>query len=178
MTLEVARDMEPDERAVEPQTFDAYVRERSVALQRFAYLVTRHPEDARDAVQDALVGLFPRYAQVAAAGSVDAYVHRSIANAAVSRWRKGGRLVPVAEPEDVRADGRPLEEAVTDAEVAWDLIGELPPAQRTAVVLRYWSDATFADIGAALGCPEATARSHVHRALARLRAHLGEDDHA
>ena len=44
------------------RTFEDYVRERSVALQRFAYLVTRHPEDARDAVESgrADAGFFMR----------------------------------------------------------------------------------------------------------------------
>ena len=44
----LVRDVEPDAPPAEPRTFDDYVRERSVALQRFAYLVTRHHEDARD----------------------------------------------------------------------------------------------------------------------------------
>jgi DNA-directed RNA polymerase specialized sigma24 family protein len=42
------------------------------------------------------------------------------------------------------------------------------------VVLRFYQDLSFAEVGAALGCPEATARSHVHRALATLRVRLEE----
>lgn len=51
---------------------------------------------------------------------------------------------------------------------------ELPATQRAAVVLRFYGDLSFAEIGAALGCPEATARSHVHRAMASLRSRLKE----
>lgn len=158
------------------RTFEEYVRERSVALQRFAYLVTRHPEDARDAVQDALVGLWPRFDSVRAAGDVDAYVHRSIVNASVSRWRRSRRLVPVEAPEDLPGGGVPgFEDEVLDAEVAWGLLEALGPDQRAAVVLRYWSGLSFAEIAGHLGCAEATARSHVHRALTRLRTQLVED---
>lgn len=71
--------------------FEDYVATRSVALQRFAYLVTRNAEDARDLVQDALLGLYPRWSRVSAAGNVDAYVKRSIVNAGISRWRRTGR---------------------------------------------------------------------------------------
>ena len=87
------------------RTFEEYVRARSVALQRFAYLVTRHPEDARDAVQDALIGLWPRFDEVRARGDVDAYVHRSIVNASVSRWRKTRHSTPVEAPQDLPQAG-------------------------------------------------------------------------
>lgn len=173
--LEVVLSEQPTD---EPRTFDDYVRARSVALQKYAFLVTRNTEDARDAVQDALIGLYPRWEQVSASGGVDAYVRRSVVNAAVSRWRKVRRLMPVAEPEDRDAAGsaRRLDDAVTDAHVAWQLCDRLPPLQRAAVVLRFFDDLSFAEVGEALGCPEATSRSHVHRALARLRSELGEED--
>ena len=161
------------------RTFEDYVRERSVALQRFAYLVTRHPEDARDAVQDALIGLWPRFDDVRAYGDVDAYVHRSIVNASVSRWRKTRRSTPVEAPEDLpQAAASGFEDELADADAAWRLCATLPPDQRAAVVLRYWSGQSFAEIADVLGCAEATARSHVHRALTRLRTTLMEDGHA
>lgn len=159
-------------------TFDAYVRTRSVALRRFAYLVTRNHSDAEDALQDALLGLYPRFDAVAAGGGVDAYVRRSIVNASVSRWRKVGRISVTDAPENwVRdPDRRGLDDAVVDAALAWDLCGELPPVQRAAVVLRFYDDLSFAEIAGVLDCPEATARSHVHRALTKLRTRLIGDD--
>lgn len=158
------------------RTFEEYVRERSVALQRFAYLVTRHPEDARDAVQDALIGLWPRFDSVRAGGDVDAYVHRSIVNASVSRWRRTRRTLPVEAPEDLpSARVASFEDELVDADAAWRLCATLGPDQRAAVVLRYWSGLSYAEIAESLGCAEATARSHVHRALTRLRTQLVED---
>lgn len=161
------------DRGVE-ETFDAYVRARSAPLQRFAYLVTGNGEEARDCVQDALVGLYPRWETVRAHGEVDAYVHRSIVNAAVTRWRKGGRrTVPVADPGVLDRTSAPDHAGgVADAALARQLCDELPPAQRAAVVLRFWSDRSFAEIGEVLGCTETTARSHVHRALTKLRTRL------
>lgn len=156
------------------ESFDDYVRRRSVALQRFAYLITHDREDARDCVQDALIGLLPRWAAVAAGGHVDAYVRRSIVNASVSRWRKDGRVVPVAEP--VADWGRGVPDptlAWDDADEAWRLCRDLPPLQRAAVVLRFYHDLPFAEVARVLGCTESTARSHVFRALAALRARLG-----
>jgi RNA polymerase sigma-70 factor (sigma-E family) len=155
-------------------SFEDYVTLRSAALLRFAFLITRNREDAHDAVQEALTGLYPRWRQVAAQGQVDAYVRRSIVNAHVSAWRKVRRLFPTAEPEasataPVVADAA---DRVADADQALRLCGELPPMQRAAVVLRFYEDRSFAEIAAILGCPEPTARSHVHRALASLRTRL------
>ncbi|MFZ1412327.1 MAG: RNA polymerase sigma factor, partial [Micropruina sp.] len=61
---------------------------------------------------------------------------------------------------------------VVAADQVWRLCGELPPAQRAAVVLRFYEDLSFAEIAEALGCREATARSHVHRAMVLLRSRL------
>lgn len=158
------------------ESFDDYVRRRSVGLQRFAYLITRDREDALDCVQDALLGLFPRWDAVAAGGGVDAYVHRSIVNASVSRWRKTGRVTPVADPVADWSHGVPdPTHLVDDADEAWRLCRDLPPLQRAAIVLRFYHDLPFAEVAKTLDCTEATARSHVFRALAALRSRLGGD---
>lgn len=142
--------------------FEDYVATRSVALQRFAYLICRDVEDARDLVQDALLGLYPRWAAVVAKGNPDAYVKRSIVNASVSRWRRSGK----EHPTDL-TDLGPVEPdhagQVTDAEVAWALYETLPPVQRAAVVLRFYDDLDFSAIANILSCPEATARSSTAR---------------
>ena len=68
---------------------------------------------------------------------------------------------PGPDPVERRELGRALEAA----------LAELRPDQRAAIVLRYESGLSFDEIGAVLGVPEVTARSHVHRArkeLARL----------
>ena len=157
-----------------PDDFEAFVTARGPALMRFAYLVTGDRAECSDLVQEALERAWPRWASLVERGSQEAYLRRSIANGAVSRWRKLRRVVPVAEPP--LPDVPPPD---SDAEVAWQLCAELPRAQRAAVVLRFYEDLSYAEIAAVLDCAEATARSHVHRALTALRARLtagGEDD--
>jgi RNA polymerase sigma-70 factor (sigma-E family) len=158
------------------QTFDAYVRGKGDGLIRLAWLVTRNWDDARDCVQDAFVGVYPRWSDLARSDRLDAYVNRSVVNAAITCARRRRRATPVAEPQlllRAPVGGDPAAEVV-GADAAWRLCADLPPKQRAAVVLRFYRDLDFAEIGEILGCPEATARSHVHRALAALRAQLGE----
>lgn len=149
--------------------FAEYVAARGPSLQRFAYLVTGDPAECADLVQEALAGAWPRWEALVAKGSHEAYLRRSIANGAVSRWRKLRRLVPMAEPPSGAMQPGP---DAADAEVAWQLCAELPPLQRAAVVLRFYEDLSYADIADVLDCAEPTARSHVHRALTTLRGRL------
>ena len=153
-----------------PEQFAEWVAARGGALQRFAYLTTGSRDDAADLVQEALARAYPRWDGLAARGTAEAYVRRSIVNAAISRWRKDHRVSTgsIAEPPPV--DDSAQQQA--DSDHAWALCSGLPPQQRAAVVLRFYEDLSFAEIARVLDCPESTARSHVHRALASLRAHL------
>lgn len=155
--------------------FEEFVVTRSSALQRFAYLVTGSHEEARDAVQEALIGLYPRWERVA--DKAEAYARRSILNANVSRWRKFGREVlpvePVASPPD---PSNPFA-AVEDRDQAARLFATLPVRQRAVVVMRFYEQLSYAEIADALGVAESTARSLVHRALGALRAILQEENH-
>lgn len=154
----------------DPQHVAEWVAARGPALQRFAFLVTGSASDAPDLVQEALARALPRWESLVARGTAEAYLRRSIVNAAISAWRKTGRQLPTGEPPvPPVGDGS---QTRADADHAWALCAELPPRQRAAVVLRFYEDLAFAEIGALLGCPESTARSHVHRALATLRGRL------
>ena len=159
-------------------TFEDYVRTRSDGLVRLACLITRDWEEARDAVQDALVSVYPRWQGLDADGR-DAYVRRAVTNACLARLRRLRRVRPVGDPALLAA--APV---VTDpgaqvvlADAAWTLCAELPPVQRMAVVLRFYDDLSFTEVAQALGCREATARSYIHRALKTLRARCQSGDH-
>lgn len=71
---------------------------------------------------------------------------------------------------DVGPDA-PLLAAETAAEIS-RAVTRLPPMQRAVVVLRVWQEMPYVKIAEAVGCTEATARSHMHHGLAGLRAAL------
>jgi RNA polymerase sigma factor (sigma-70 family) len=54
-------------------------------------------------------------------------------------------------------------------------LAELPPAQRDAITARIVEERPYDEVGARLGVAEPTARKHVSRGLAALRARLKED---
>lgn len=156
--------------------FDAWVAARAAPLLRFAYLLTGSQSEAEDAVQSALERALARWPLVARAEDPETYVRRMIVNEHISRWRRWRRRVsPVAEVRETATAPDPADE-VAGREAVRRLCATLPPAQRAAVVLRFYQDLDYREIGGLLGCAEATARSHVHRALRTLRRQLGEEE--
>lgn len=156
-------------------SFDAWVAARSPALLRFAYLLTGGQAEAEDAVQSALERALARWSRIVRIGDPDAYVRRMIVHEHISAWRRWRRRVSVVEEVRVADAGDPAEE-VARADVVRRLCAALPPVQRAAVVLRFYEDLDYREIAALLGCAEATARSHVHRALTVLRGELGKEE--
>jgi RNA polymerase sigma factor (sigma-70 family) len=52
----------------------------------------------------------------------------------------------------------------------------LPPADRDALLLLAWAGLTYDEIARALAIPIGTVRSRIHRARARVQAHLTRED--
>ncbi|GAA0603274.1 RNA polymerase sigma factor [Kribbella sandramycini] len=156
--------------------FEQWVGQKGDALLRFAYVLTGDKSLAEDAVQDALTTACARWARVSRADDPEAYVKRMVVNAHISWWRRFRRReAPVEDP--VRTASAAPDGAVdrAESEAVWALCATLPDKQRAAVVLRFYEELSYAEIGVLLHCAEATARSHVHRALAALKTTLSKE---
>ena len=157
---------------METPDFDDWVAQRGAALLRFAYLLTRDHARAEEAVQDALMAAYSRWARICRDHDPEAYVRRSIVNADISRWRRFlRRETPTAEPAEP-SSGPDHAVAQAEHDAVWTLCATLPTKQRAAVVLRYYEDLPDAEIAAILDCSPATIRSQIHRALVTLRTTL------
>jgi RNA polymerase sigma-70 factor (sigma-E family) len=162
----------PAPAATDAEEFAAYVRERSPALLRTAYLITGNRFDAEDLLQTALAKVYLAWPRIKDKGAADGYVRRTLVNAHTSRWR----LRRVAE---YPAGILPEEAGTTDPfaahdlhDVLWRALERLTRRQRTAVVLRYYLDLSEAETAAILGISIGTVKSTMHHALAKLRTDL------
>jgi RNA polymerase sigma factor (sigma-70 family) len=79
--------------------------------------------------------------------------------------RRARHAVPVASVPDRPGDAR---EPPHDEDL-WELVRTLPPKQRTALALRFVTDAAYAEIASVMDTSEEAARRNVHEALKRLR---------
>jgi RNA polymerase sigma factor (sigma-70 family) len=66
--------------------------------------------------------------------------------------------------------------AALDRVLLRDMLRTLPPRQRAVIVLRYLEDRSEQEVADILGCTTGTVGSQASRALAKLRASLGEPE--
>ena len=130
-------------------------------LVRLAYLVSGQADRAEEVVQDAFVQVQRHWARVR---DPLPYLRTAVVNGCRSLGRRQV-LERTRRP-------RPPDPAELGADELWDALATLTDRQRAAVVLRFWCDLPDAEIATALGCREATVRTSVHRALAKLRKEI------
>lgn len=140
-------------------------------LCRAATRACRDPQTAEDLVQEALLRLMLEIDAGRTPDNVRAWLHRVIANLAVSQGRHaavGRKFAPVLMN---RGEPPTPETIVMDTELRSDLasaLGGLPVGARTALVLAA-SGYSGAEIAAAIGRSATATRTLMSRARLRLR---------
>ena len=163
---------------------EALVRQYQVQAVRTAYLIIRDRALAEDIVQAAFLRTYERIGQFDAGRPFGPWFLRSVVNDALKAAARRKRQVsPEAGPEgegaslaNLLADPGPgpadLLEAAETREAVWSALGKLPPAQRAAIVLRYYLDLSEAAMADELACPPGTVNWRLHAARERLRTLL------
>ena len=171
-----------------PATLDAFLAQVERRAFRVAELNLRQREDAMDAVQDAMLRLVKHYRDKPAGEwaplfwgilrrrIVDLQRRRKVRSIVVG-WLGGGRddegdELPSWEPAD---HGPGPQDRVQDAQAWGDLsaaLHELPRRQREAFMLRMLEGLDVAETAQAMGCSEGSVKTHLSRAMQRLREQL------
>lgn len=154
-------------------SFEALVDAHAGRLFSIAFRVIGDRSDAEEAAQDALVRAYRALTGYDAARIREIRLRGWLATIVlnVCRNRTRVRRVPTVELAFEPA-AEPAVDPLTrhDAKAAWAaLLAGLPAAQRTAVVLRHVDGLSYAEMAEALGRPEGTLKSQVHRGLVALR---------
>lgn len=153
----------------------AMARVHGAAVGRLCFLLLGNQAEADEMVQEALLAAYDAVDSYRAEGSPRAWLfgiaRRLCAKRLEVRTRQARRR------DLARDDGRgeqpdTLVEGAHDAAVLHRALAELRPTEREAVLLRYASELSFREVGAACGIEEAAARQRVGRAVARLRERL------
>lgn len=175
-----------DVRAV-PVSMDAFLAQVERRAFRMAELNLGHREDALDAVQDAMLRLVKHYSDkppqewtplfwgILRRRIVDLQRRRKVRSIMVG-WLGGkddeGEDLPMWEPADTGPG--PLER-LTDSQSYADMAAAvklLPRRQREAFMLRVLEGLDVAETAQAMGCSEGSVKTHLSRALQRLRDQL------
>jgi RNA polymerase sigma-70 factor (ECF subfamily) len=132
---------------------------------RVARAITGDRERAVEAVQDAFVNAVRARASFRGDGPLEAWLWRSVVNAARQAVRR-----PPVEPLDA---GESYDPPPLDGELA-PSIARLPERQRLIVFLRYYADLDYRTIAAALGIEVGTVSSSLSAAHASIRQSMRE----
>jgi len=141
----------------------------------FVYAVSlrrlRNPHSAQDATQAVFIALARKAAAVAEAPSVMGWLHRSTCYETHNlRRAQANRIARETEALQLGTISPQTEMSATAIEAVLDDVLEILPNQdREAVLARYFSGQSYAQIGVTLRLSENAARMRVDRALGKLR---------
>lgn len=162
----------------DPQAFNVLVTRHRDRLWSVALRTTGDPEEAADAVQDALISAYRRADQYRGDAALTTWLHRIVVNASLDRMRRRAvrPTTPLPDHQDDNsvqiAESRDLiSERETMLEISAAL-AELPDDQREAIVLVDIEGYSVEDAAAELGCPIGTVKSRCSRGRAKLAERL------
>ena len=142
-----------------------------------ALRTTGDPDDASDALQEALVSAYRRAGTFRAEAQVTTWLHRIIVNACLDllRRRRSRPTEPLPEEEDRYARlADPTTSTEESAEVSelradvWAALRTLPAEQRAALVLVDMEGYPVDEAAQILGCAPGTVKSRCSRGRVRL----------
>jgi RNA polymerase sigma factor (sigma-70 family) len=141
------------------------------------------PHDAEDVVQQTFVSVWrSRGAYDAASGPLGAWIIAIARRRIADHYRSRSAKEQPFDPHDLavrleRGEGDPVLDAVADALTVQEELERIGEPQRTIVRLAVLEDRSTASIAEALDMPIGTVKSHLSRALRRLRERW-EESHA
>jgi RNA polymerase sigma factor (sigma-70 family) len=150
--------------------FAAIFRRHEQDLYRYCVAILGDPEDAQDALQNAMVKALRALPGESREIALKPWLYRIAHNEAIELRRRERPSGPFTE--DLPAPGTSLEESAADRErlrALLDDLGRLPERHRGALVMRELGGLDFEQIGAALETTPAAARQVLYEARRGLR---------
>ena len=134
----------------------------------YRFLTAAVGADAADDVfQDTFLAALRAYPELTDGSKLDRWILRIASRKAIDHHRAAGRrAIPSEDLPDRPVGGEPQPGFDGDLRAAGD---SLPPKQRLAVVHRHVLDRSYADVAAAMGTSEESARANVSQGVRRLR---------
>jgi RNA polymerase sigma-70 factor (ECF subfamily) len=162
--------------AGDPGAFEEIVRRHRDRLWAVALRTMREPEEAADALQDALISAYRAAGSFRGDSAVTTWLHRIVVNACLDRIRRRQVRSTVPLPEEGPHEPADLRDRVAERDTAMvieEALGRLPAEQRAAIVLVDIEGYSVADTAAMLKVAEGTVKSRCARGRARLAILLG-----
>ena len=167
-------------RAGSPEAWDALFQRYQLPLYAYVFELIRSEQTALDVVQETFISAARNLASLRDDDRFGSWLFSIAHRKCVDRWRKSGREEPL-EPEV--ADALPTDESDPsellirrEQEVKFmQLIEQLPPPQRSVLLLHFVQDFSLEEIAGITGAQLGTVKSRMHYAKLALRKLVEEN---
>lgn len=146
-------------------------------LYNVLYRLLWQSQDCQDVIHDACMRVWAQRTRVDEA-ALDALLWTTALNLAKNRlrWHRVWRFAPLDEADGLAHEGDDSDFLATRR--LRQALRKLPGSAREVLLLAEFSGLAGAEIAKVLGVPAGTVASRKHHAMQRLKALLGETDHA
>jgi RNA polymerase sigma-70 factor, ECF subfamily len=166
--------------AGDADAFAELFRRHRERLWAVAVRILSDPEEAADALQDAMIAAIRKADSFRGDSAVTTWLHRIVVNAALDRMRRrAARPTTSCQDEDtldaLATSGQSLADPSSSTDTAIDVraaLHQLVPEQQEALVLVDMLDYSVIDAAHVLGVSEGTVKSRAARGRARLLPRL------
>jgi len=172
--------------AGDPDAFALLFARHRNRLWGIALRTMRDPDEAADALQEAMISAFRRAGGFRGDAAVTTWLHRIVVNACLDRIRRNAVRRTEALPQNADldlglalGDGTEQIEQAETRDAVQVALGQISPDQRAAIVLVDMEGYSVEEAAVLLGCPTGTVKSRCSRGRARLvplLQHLREPD--
>jgi RNA polymerase sigma-70 factor (ECF subfamily) len=169
-------------RAGDADAFASLVDRRIDALFRTAVAILRDEADARDAVQETLVGAWRELPALRDVDRFDAWLGRSLVNRCRSalRSRSRRRIREISAADEMLPDrgdpGGGMADTLSNVDAIRRAFDRLSAAERTVLVLHHVEQRPIAEIAPLLGVAPGTVKWRLHEARRALQHALAGED--
>lgn len=164
-----------NEKAPDQADFDRAIAARADRWYAACLRITRDPQLAEDALQDAMLRAWRNRHQFRHGARLETWIHRIAVNAALEIVRKQRPRALGALENEVQDPSEPVEQAQFHRQLGAELnvaIEELTDFERTCFVLRHLEDWHLKEIAAEAGKSVGAVKQAVFRAVHKLRGRM------
>ena len=153
---------------IDEPTFPSLVQPLRPTAQRLARAMLGRPNEAEDAVQEATLKAWAKIYTFRRGTDFKSWYLTIVANECRQALRSAWWRV-ILKPFVERGSSLPPQDQVDAGDQVRRALGRLSHEHQVVIVLRFYLDLTFEEIGRTLCISPRTAKSRTHRALDRLR---------
>lgn len=155
------------------KAMETLVRQLQKPVFNAAYRMLGNADEAADVTQMTFLKVFENIRKFNPKYRLFSWTYRIAMNEAIGRLKRRSRLEPLQDSP--ASDTKSPQEKAANLQMANQVqstLMELKEEHRAVIILRYFNDCSYADIGHILDVPEKTVKSRLFTARRRLRDHL------